>query len=47
MTPMNLREWEDTPLASNTRFGMQKPTAILRVFEIMVGVIFPTSPPES
>ena len=32
-----------TSLALNPRFGLQKPMAFLRVFDIMVRVMFPTS----
>ena len=41
------REQTDTSLASNPRFGPQKPTAVLRVFDIIVGVMFSTSPSDS
>ena len=34
------RYQEEMSLASNPRFGTQKPTAVLRVFKIMVGFIF-------
>ena len=34
-------------LASNPRFGPQKPAAVLRFFEIMVRFIFSTYPPDS
>ena len=40
MTPAVRREWEDTFLASNPSFVPQKPTSVLRVFDIMVEVIF-------
>ena len=40
MTPVAQRVWEDTSLDSNPRFGAQKPIAVLRVFEIMAGVMF-------
>ena len=41
MAPAAWRERADTSLDSNPRFVPQKPTAVLRIFEIMVGVIFP------
>ena len=40
MSPAARRDQVDTSLASHARFGPQKPTAVLRVFEIMVGVTF-------
>ena len=40
MAPSTLREWGDMSLALNPRFGLQKPTAVLRVFNITVGVMF-------
>ena len=40
MAPSALRERADTSLYSNPRFGPQKPMAVLRVFDIMVGVMF-------
>ena len=33
-------EREDTSLASSFRYGPQKPTVVLRVFKIMLGVMF-------
>ena len=44
MTPVSQREWEDTSLDSKPRFGPQKPMAVLRVFEIMAGVMFSHHP---
>ena len=38
--PSAWRNQADTPLDLNPRFGLQKPTLVLRVFEIMVGVVF-------
>ena len=40
MAPAARREHADTSLASNRRFGLQKPTSVLRVFKIMVGFMF-------
>ena len=40
MSPAVRRERADTSLTSNTKFGLQKPMEVLRVFKIMVGVIF-------
>ena len=40
MSPLVQRDWVGTSLDSNTRFGLQKPTSVLRVLYIMVGVMF-------
>ena len=40
MTPVARRERDDMSLTSNPRFGPQEPTAVLKVFEIMVEVLF-------
>ena len=40
MAPVVQRYQVDTSLDSNPRFVLQKSTAVLRVFEIMVEVIF-------
>ena len=40
MQPAARRERADISLASNPRFGPQKPTEVLRVFKIMVGFVF-------
>ena len=40
MEPASQREQADTSLDSNTRFGLQKTTAVLGVFEIMERVMF-------
>ena len=47
MDPAGRRKQVCKYLALNTRFCLHRPTAVLRVFEIMVGVKFFTSPPES
>ena len=44
MTPDAQREQAETSLASNTRFGPHNMTAVLRLLEIIVGVIFSHSP---
>ena len=40
VVPAVRRELADTFLDLNHRFGPKKPTAVLRVFKIMVGVMF-------
>ena len=40
MEPAVHREQTDTSLYYNPRFGLQRPTAVLRVFNIMVGVMY-------
>ena len=47
MTPVVQREREYMSLASNNKFGPEKPMAVLRVFKIVVGVMFYTYPPNS
>ena len=39
-SPATQSEWAETSLASNSNFGPQKPTAVFRVFDIMLGVMF-------
>ena len=46
MAPAVQKERSDISLASNPRFGPQKPTAVLRVFNNMVGVMFSHLPVE-
>ena len=43
-SPAVRRERLDMSLTSNPRFGPQKPTMVLRVFEIMIEVMFPHLP---
>ena len=40
MEPALQRDQANTSLDLNPRFGPQKPTSVLRVFKIMVGVMF-------
>ena len=40
MAPAAQRKQADMSLDLNPMFGPQKPTAVLRVFDIMVGVMF-------
>ena len=40
MAPASRREWVEASLAPNPRFGIQKTAAVLRVFDIMVEVMF-------
>ena len=47
MAPAAQRGRDDNSFASKPSFGPQNPTLVLRVFEIMVGVIFSTTPLES
>ena len=47
MVPPAQRDWADMSLASNPRLGPQKPTAFLRVFDIVVGLFSLTVLPES
>ena len=40
MVPVVQENWANMSFASNYRFGLQKPTAVMRVFDIMVGIMF-------
>ena len=40
MAPAAQRDRVDASLSYNPRFVLQKPTAVLSVFQIMVGIIF-------